>query len=269
MDNFLPQLVDIALHAGRTIMDVYDTEFVAGEKADGSAITEADDAAERVILAGLKALAPDIPVLAEEAAARGDIPELGERFFLVDPLDGTREFVNRTGEFTVNIALIEKGAPVMGVVYAPALHRLWAGSQNDSAWAAETEPDGSALRGDRTEIAVRPVPVAGLIAVASRSHRSAETEELLEKLGAQDFKPAGSSLKFCLVAEGEADVYPRLGRTMEWDTAAGQAVLTAAGGAVHAYEDGAETGPLAYGKAERGYDNPYFIAWGRRSEGRA
>lgn len=264
----IDDLVTIALAAGDDIMAIYATDFDAGEKADGSAITAADDAAEKTILTRLAALYPDIPVLAEECASRGEIPELGNRFFLVDPLDGTREFVNRTGEFTVNIALIEDGRPVAGVVFAPAMGRLWAGSEGNGAFAQEVADTPFTLQGDPKTITVRDVPETGLVAVASRSHRSAETEELLTRLGAEDFKPAGSSLKFCLVAEGEADVYPRLGRTMEWDTGAGQAVLEAAGGCVHEIEDSEEGGPLFYGKAPRGYDNPHFIAWGRRAEAR-
>lgn len=260
MDNFIDPLVATALDAGRAIMDIYGRDFEAGEKADGSAITEADDAAEKIILAALDTIAPSIPVLAEEAASRGEIPELGDDFFLVDPLDGTREFVNRTGEFTVNIARVQNGRPTAGVVFAPAQNRLWVGEVGVGAWVATTVA-GADLK-DRAAIQARPRPSTGLIAVASRSHRSAETEDLLTALGAADFKPAGSSLKFCLVAEGDADVYPRLGRTMEWDTAAGQAVLMAAGGRVHVLDGTQEGGPLTYGKKDRGYDNPHFIAWG-------
>lgn len=258
----IDDLISIALAAGDKIMEIYNTDFDSGKKADGSAITEADDAAEKLILSRLADLYPDTPVLAEEGASRGEIPELGERFFLVDPLDGTKEFVNKTGEFTVNIALIEHGVPVGGVVLAPALGRLWAGTVSDGAFAETIAGSPLELKGDRAPIEARPCPEKGRIAVASRSHRSAETEALLTKLGAEDFKPAGSSLKFCLVAEGDADVYPRLGRTMEWDTAAGQAVLEAAGGRVHELNGEEEGAPLRYGKESRGYDNPHFIAWG-------
>ena len=255
-------LARIAHRAGSLIMAIYETDFAAREKADGSALTEADGQAEAMILDALRAAYPDVPVLAEEAAAAGDIPELGDRFFLVDPLDGTREFVNRTGEFTVNIALIEDGVPVVGAVYAPAMSKMYAGAAGQGATVQDWAPGGE--RGDAASCATRERPEGGLTAVASRSHRSAETEAFLSDLGATDFEPAGSSLKFCLVATGQADVYPRLGRTMEWDTGAGQAVLEAAGGRVHALdESGRELGPLRYGKAERGYDNPHFIAWGR------
>ena len=256
MSDALDELAALARRAGALVMTIYARGFEASEKADGSAVTEADDAAEALILAGLAELYPGVPVLAEEAAARGEIPDLGERFFLVDPLDGTREFINRTGEFTVNIALVEDGRAVMGVVFAPAADRLFAGAQGRGAWVEED--------GTRRVIETRARPEGTLVAVASRSHRSPETQAFLDDLGVTDFEPAGSSLKFCLVAAGEADVYPRLGRTMEWDTGAGQAVLEAAGGRVHELdESGREGAPLRYNKAARSYDNPHFIAWGR------
>lgn len=256
-------MVAITLDASHKIMEVYNSDFAAEEKADGSAVTEADKAGEAVILAGLKNLAPEIPVLAEEEAAAGNIPELGQKFFLVDPVDGTREFVNRTGEFTINIALIEDGKPMMGVVYAPASDRLYIGETGKGAVKIMHKPSDELDYNTAVKIETR-VPTKDLIAVASRSHRSAETETLLKELGVIDFTPAGSSLKFCLVAEGIADVYPRLGRTMEWDTGAGQAVLEAAGGRVMEFVDGAETKtPLVYNKAQRGFDNPYFIAWAK------
>ena len=255
MSDDLDELAALARRAGDLIMDIYARGFEASEKADGSAVTAADDAAEALILAGLAEAYSGVPVLAEEAAARGEIPDLGPRFFLVDPLDGTREFVNRTGEFTVNIALVEDGRPVLGIVLAPAADRLFAGAAGRGAWVEE---DGA-----RRAIRTRERPEGALVAVASRSHRSPETQAFLDDLGVTEFEPAGSSLKFCLVANGEADVYPRLGRTMEWDTGAGQAVLEAAGGRVHALDgSGQELGPLAYGKKDRGYDNPHFIAWG-------
>lgn len=261
--TLLDGMIDLALGAGEKICSIYNTDFDAEIKGDGSPVTQADQMGEDFILAGLKALAPEIPVLAEESAAAGNIPDLGNRFFLVDPLDGTKEFIKKTGEFTVNIALIEDGKPVAGVVYAPASEKLYYGSTSGGAYLQKIAPGEDRARANGPEkITVRRRKADGLIAVASRSHRSAETEELLEKLGAVDFTPAGSSLKFCLVAEGLADVYPRLGRTMEWDTGAGQAVLEAAGGRVNRYEDDEEKGPLTYNKQERGYDNPYFIAWG-------
>lgn len=252
-------LARLALDAGAAAMDIYSTDFEASAKADSSPVTEADRIGEQIILAGLADAAPGIPVLAEEKASAGDIPDpLGDLFFLVDPLDGTKEFLKRTGEFTVNIALIASGRPAIGVVYAPALGALYVGDEN-GAWRSDVV--SGALVGEPRSISARLAPQNGLIAVASRSHRSPETDDYLSKLNIADFTAAGSSLKFCLLAEGKADVYPRFGRTMEWDTAAGQAVLEAAGGCVLTEPDGA---PLLYGKKERGYDNPHFIAWGRR-----
>lgn len=250
-------LARIALDAGKLIMDVYATDFDVGKKGDASPVTEADQKAEEIILAGLKAADPTLPVIAEESVSEGNIPEHGSRFALVDPLDGTKEFINKNGEFTVNIAIIEHGRPVMGVVFAPALSRLFVAESRDTAWQASAEAGGS-VPTERTPMKIRKAPDAGLTAVASKSHRSAETDEFLAKFNVAEIKGAGSSLKFCLIAAGEADLYPRLGRTMEWDTAAGQSVVEAAGGVV-LEESGA---PLLYGKKERGYDNPHFIVYG-------
>jgi len=244
----------IAENAGAAILDVYEGRVAveARQKADETPVTAADDAAEAVILAALRELTPDIPVVSEEAAAAGHIPDIsGGRFWLVDPLDGTREFLSRNGEFTVNIALIEAGRPAAGVVHAPALKKTWVGAGPGTARTAE----GS---GPPVPIRTRPQPASGAVVVASRRHGDAAALDRFlagHKVGAR--VDAGSSLKFCLVAAGEADLYPRFGRTMEWDTAAGHAVLLAAGGSV----DRADTGaPLTYGKA--GFENPYFIARG-------
>jgi len=196
-------------------------------------------------------------VIAEESMAAGHMPEHGARFALVDPLDGTKEFINRNGEFTVNIAIIEHGRPVMGVVYAPALDRLFVAEAHNSAWQGSAAPGGAVPTG-RTPLRIRKAPNEGLTAVASKSHRTPETDTFLEKFRIAGLTGAGSSLKFCLIAAGEADLYPRMGRTMEWDTAAGQAVAEAAGARVLT-EEGA---PLLYGKRERGYDNPHFIVYG-------
>jgi len=248
----------IALQAGELIMEVYATDFDVSSKDDASPVTEADEKAEKLILAALTDLAPEIPVLAEEAVAAGDIPEIGDRFFLVDPLDGTKEFINKRGEFTVNIALIEHGRPVMGVVFAPALDRLFVADSVSSAWQATAKPGGDVPRASkRNPMRIRSAP-SGLTAIASKSHRTPETDAFLEKFDVSEIISAGSSLKFCLIAAGEADLYPRMGRTMEWDTGAGQAVVEAAGGRV-LQEDGA---PLLYGKTARGYDNPHFIVYG-------
>ena len=246
-------LIDIAIAAGREIMAIYATDFSAKAKSDLTPVTEADEAAERVILAGLAGLDPATPVISEEAASQGRIPEVATRFYLVDPLDGTKEFISRNGEFTVNIALIDNAIPVAGVVYAPALARLfWGEIGIGAAHGALNSTDQFEWR----RIAVRATPAAGATVVASRSHRDAATDDYLKTMRVKHICSAGSSLKFCLVAAGEADLYPRFGRTMEWDTAAGQAVLLAAGGRVMTV-DGA---PLAYGKRHRGYDNPGFIA---------
>ncbi|MCL4146392.1 UNVERIFIED_CONTAM: hypothetical protein GTU68_064549 [Idotea baltica] len=228
-------------------MDIYAKDFDVEIKGDASPVTEADQRAEDLILAALRLTDPELHVLAEEAVSAGHIPEHGSRFALVDPLDGTREFVNRNGEFTVNIAIIEHGRPTMGVVYAPA----------KDPWQATAKP-GADVPTERKTLKIRALPSAGPTAVASKSHRSPETEDILKAFGVAETIGAGSSLKFCLIAAGEADLYPRMGRTMEWDTAAGHAVVEAAGGRVLT-EDGA---PLLYGKTERGYDNPHFIVYG-------
>jgi 3'(2'),5'-bisphosphate nucleotidase len=252
-ETLLAEMRRLALAAGSRALEIYGRAFAVAAKADQTPVTEADRLGEEIIVAGLAAIAPAIPVIAEEAAADGAIPTVGREFFLVDPLDGTKEFVTRTGEFTVNIALIRDGAPALGVVYAPAAGKLYWGAAGRGA-RLERVADGGAQT-----IRARKTPSRDLVAVASRSHRSPETDAFLATLDIADFAAAGSSLKFCLIAEGLADVYPRLGRTMEWDTAAGQAVLEAAGGRVLVF--GGES-PLRYGKADRGFDNPHFIAWG-------
>lgn len=245
----LATVESIAAEAGEAIMAVYATDFAVRGKSDASPVTEADERAEAVILARLHDLTPDIPVVAEESVAAGHIPEVAERFWLVDPLDGTKEFINRNGEFTVNIALIEAGVPVLGVVFAPALGRMFGGAVGVGAFVAD--PDS------RRAIHVRHPPADGLTVVASRSHGDAEAlDRFLYGRKVAALRSAGSSLKLCLVASGEADVYPRLGRTMEWDIAAGHAVLLAAGGLVSDLQGQ----PLRYGKP--GFDNPHFAAWG-------
>jgi 3'(2'), 5'-bisphosphate nucleotidase len=246
----------LALDAGEAILRVYKQPL--GEvryKADASPVTLADVAATDVILAGMSSVLPGVQVVCEETESSDRPSTVGARFVLVDPLDGTKEFISRNGEFTVNIALIEDGVPVAGVVYAPAIRRLFCG------WR---EPDGrehafeEQEEAPRCAIRVAAPADAGLIVVASRSHMDARTVEYLKPLRVKAFTSAGSSLKFCMVATGEAHLYPRLGRTMEWDTAAGQAVLEAAGGSVSCLgEAGAR---LLYGKA--GFENPDFVARG-------
>lgn len=247
--QLLEQLIPVAREAGRVILDIYATDFEIRGKDDASPVTEADERAETVILLALQSIAADIPIVAEEAVAAGHTPEVGDRFWLVDPLDGTREFISRNGEFTVNIALIERGEPTIGVVLAPALDRLFAGASGIGAFVEEG--------GQRRTIKVRKAPAEGLTVVASRSHGDAEAlKDFLQGRSIAALRNAGSSLKLCLVAAGEADLYPRLGRTMEWDIAAGHAVLAAAGGAVHAVAGQ----PLRYGKP--GFENPHFVARG-------
>jgi 3'(2'),5'-bisphosphate nucleotidase len=249
-------MIDAALEAGEEIERFYYDGCQASEKADGSPVTEADQAAEEIILYHLRRAFPKVPVLAEEEASAGRIPELLGRFFCVDPLDGTKGFIQRTGEFTVNIALVENAAPIAGVIYVPVTGVLYYGARGEGAFkAVEDKPEPIETR----------EPIAGLLTgVGSRNHAAAGTEERNARLGISDYLPSSSSLKFCLVAEGAADVYPRYGPTSEWDTAAGQAILEAAGGRVMELDAaGNEIGPLRYGHAERGFLNPHFIAWGR------
>lgn len=256
LPDVLRRLAAIALRAGHEIMAIYGSNVTAREKADLSPVTEADEAAERLILRDLAATDPDIPVISEEAASAGHIPKTASLFYLVDPLDGTKEFITRNGEFTVNIGLIRDGQPVAGVVYAPAKGEIFAGKVGQGAWAAAVGREADAGSLDWVPIRTRIATPAEPVVVASRSHMDAKTEAWLKARGRHSLKSAGSSLKFCLIAKGEADYYPRFGRTMEWDTAAGHAVLAAAGGTV-----ATETGePLTYGKASDGYANPGFIA---------
>jgi 3'(2'), 5'-bisphosphate nucleotidase len=242
---------DFARTAAREIMRIYAGDLGERTKADKSPVTDADHAAEEIIVRGLRALTPGMPVVAEEEMAAGRVPKLnGGPFWLVDPLDGTKEFIKRNGEFTVNIALIENGRPTLGIVLAPATDTLWRG-------AAGLGADKSEKGGAFTAIATRTPPAAGLTAFASRSTAIYSDLDIWFRnndLTIAERKQAGSSLKFCLIAEGQADIYPRFGPTNEWDTAAGQGVLEAAGGEV-VTTDGR---PLGYGKP--GFGNPHFIA---------
>ncbi len=247
--GLIEELNPIACSAGRAILEVRKKGISSSTKADGSPVTEADAAAENLILDGLKKVAPNIPVVSEENIQSHALRQL-EQFFLVDPLDGTKEFLkaDNKGAYTVNIALIENASPVCGVVYAPALDRLFFGDVNSGAFERS--------QGDTKAIRIRSVPASGPVAVASASHRDAETNQWLEERGITQTVSIGSSLKFCLVACGEADVYPRFGPTMEWDTAAGDAILRAAGGRIEC-PDGV---PFDYGKPN--YKNGAFIAYG-------
>jgi 3'(2'), 5'-bisphosphate nucleotidase len=247
--ELLEPVIRLSYAAGEAIMTVYGSDFEVRGKADTSPVTAADERAEALILAGLRELTPELPVVAEEAAAAGEIPVIGARFWLVDPLDGTKEFISRNGEFTVNIALVEDGVPVLGVVFAPALQRLYAGVREHGTFVEDAQ--------GRRPIHCRKVPPEGLTVVGSRSHGDADAlAGFLQGRKVASLASAGSSLKLCLVAAGEADLYPRLGRTMEWDIAAGHAVLTAAGGSVS--DLGGK--PLRYGKL--GFENPHFVAQG-------
>ena len=253
-DRLIPIIRRLALEAGDAIMQVYNgPDFEVKTKGDTSPVTEADEAADALISAGLRAAFPDVALITEEQADSHALS--AQTFLIVDPLDGTKEFVNRRGDFTVNIAYVENGVPLRGVVYAPAQGRLFY-TQADGAAVEETGEMAKDSAGPVKSIKVSTPDNGALMVVASKSHRDAATDEYIGKYVCKDMKSAGSSLKFCLVATGEADLYPRLGRTMEWDTAAGDAVLRGAGGHVVRFDDHT---PLAYGKS--GWDNPFFIAY--------
>ncbi|MFO7771580.1 MAG: 3'(2'),5'-bisphosphate nucleotidase CysQ [Roseovarius gahaiensis] len=244
----------LALQAGDRIMDIYNSEdFDVKVKSDDSPVTEADEAADALISEGLRRAFPEMALVTEEQA--NSHTQKVDTFLIVDPLDGTKEFIHRRGDFTVNIAYVENGLPVRGVVYAPAKGRMF----YTRADGVSVEEDGPFDKD--TPGTLRPIQVAqpnndSLMVVASKSHRDQATDDYIGKYSVKDMTSAGSSLKFCLVATGEADIYPRVGRTMEWDTAAGQAVLHGAGGQVVQFEDHA---PLRYGKD--GFANPFFIAY--------
>ncbi len=248
--DLLTQVGDITKRAGHEIMKVYETDFQVEEKADKSPVTEADKAAEELIIRSIRmGITDKYPIISEEAFADGHVPVVtGIPFWLVDPLDGTKDFVKRNGEFTVNIALIDAGNPVMGVIHAPALERTY--------WGAQAGVFTQSGDGEERTIACREAPAAGLVAMVSRSHRSDEMESFLAGYNISGETTSGSSIKFCRIAAGEADIYPRIGRTMEWDTAAGHAIVHFAGGNVTDM-DGNE---LQYGKP--GFENPHFIVKG-------
>ena len=246
----LPAIDAAAKEAGEAILDIYRTDFDIEWKSDMSPVTKADVDAETVILDVLRSLTPDIPVIAEEEASAGRMPKVGDRFWLVDPLDGTREFLNRNDEFTVNIALIKERRPVLGVVHAPAKDLTFAGAGAGTATRQEGEAPAQS-------VSVRTPPSEGLTIVASRRHDTGkEREVFLRDYPVANRISCGSSLKFCLVACGEADIYPRFGPTMEWDTAAGHAVLDAAGGCV------TTTTGDSFNYRKPDFENPGFLAWG-------
>lgn len=250
LEHCLACALAAARAAGACVLEVYAQDFDVRRKDDGSCVTLADQRSEALIVAALQRATPSVPVVSEESAAQGGAPAPSDRFWLVDPLDGTREFVRRNGEFTINIGLIEHGRPVLGVVFAPTRGQLYAARAGAPAFV---EDDGGARR----EIACRRVPAEGLTVLSSRSHADpAALDAFLMGRRVAAMSCMGSALKLCLVARGEADLYPRLGPTMEWDTAGGHAILAAAGGRLTGL-DGRE---LAYGKP--GYRNPPFLAWG-------
>jgi len=256
-------LLEVALAAARALMAHFGTGMEVERKADHSPVTAADRQAEEIILAGLRRVAPGVPVIAEEEVAAGRIPDISGGFFLVDPLDGTNGFIKGRPEFTINIGLIEGGRPVFGLLYAPALADFYVTLANNEAANARIEPQPGVRR--LTQCGLRPLhgrvpdPQA-LVALTSQSHLNRATEAFLARYHVIERRALASSLKFGLIAKGEADFYPRIGPTSEWDTAAGHAVLAAAGGTV----TNLEGAPLRYGNATHGFESPDFVAWGRR-----
>ncbi|WP_316977423.1 3'(2'),5'-bisphosphate nucleotidase CysQ [Shumkonia mesophila] len=248
--RLIDQLRALAERAGIEVMAVYNSDFAVDSKEDRSPVTEADRRAETLITNAIRNDITDaIPIVGEEAASAGFAPEVkGQSFWLIDPLDGTKEFVKRGTDFTVNIALIEGGRPVLGVIHVPVT--------GDTFWGSRHGAFASTGGGAPRQISCRPRPEDGVVAIVSRSHRTKETDDYLKGFAIAREISVGSSLKFCRVAAGEADLYPRMGRTMEWDTAAGHAILRFAGGTVRTLE-GHE---LSYGKP--GFENPYFVATG-------
>ena len=255
-------LLPAVLEAGRVEMAYYASGVRIQNKADSSPVTAADQEAEVILIKALSAFAPSIAVVAEESSAAGHVAKIGSTFFLVDPLDGTKEFIKKNGDFTINIGLVSKGRPIYGIVYAPAMDQLYVTIGADHAIETRIAPSSSVQSLSECQTArlhTRVPNPEGLIALESRSHRSAATDDFLKQLPISGVRAAGSSLKFCLIARGEADLYPRIGPTCEWDTAAAHAVLEAAGGGV-VQVDGS---PLVYGKTAAHYLNPHFVAWGR------
>ncbi|GLQ28240.1 3'(2'),5'-bisphosphate nucleotidase CysQ [Sulfitobacter pacificus] len=252
-ENLVTVMRKLSLQAGDKIMEIYgQDDFDVKSKSDDSPVTAADEAADAIISAGLRAAFPDVMLVTEEQSATHSAK--GDTFLIVDPLDGTKEFIHRRGDFTVNIALVENGKPTRGVVYAPAKSRMFFTQANGQS-VEETGDFDKGTVGAVTPISVSDANNSALVVVASKSHRDQATDDYIAKYDVADMTSAGSSLKFCLVATGEADIYPRLGRTMEWDTAAGHAVLLGAGGDVVRFDDHT---PLTYGKPD--FANPFFIA---------
>ncbi len=253
--KLLAEINDLAIFAGKEILSIYHRDLKVRKKSDNSPVTEADEAAEKIILAGLRRLTPNIPVVAEEEVSKGNLIDVGDNpFWLVDPLDGTKEFIANRNEYTVNIGLIENTKPTMGVVFAPALDQCFSadgpGTAIKCVESSEPQP-----------INARELPKSGLIVTTSRSHSDPrEMSKLLKNYISSKVLVSGSSIKFCLIASGEADIYPRYGPTNEWDTAAGHAILAAAGGSVKTIHND----ELTYGKDK--FKNPEFIAYGNKTE---
>ncbi len=255
-------LLAVAQQAGAAILDIYRSEHNVRFKADRSPVTDADEASERIVCAALSKHWPAFPVIAEEQAAEGNLPPAGEFFFLVDPLDGTKEFLKFNGEFTINIALIAGNRPVFGLIYAPDKSDCYVTLSPGAACRCTLHPSHNPPEPqelDFTPLTGEPQASRGPMAIVSRSHQKPETTAFLQKLGNPTTLTLGSALKFCVLARGDADVYPRFGPTSEWDTAAGQAILEAAGGCV--LTPAGE--PFLYGKREGGFVNGAFIAWRR------
>lgn len=249
----------LALEGGDKIMEIYNSDdFDVRSKSDDSPVTAADEAADASISAGLRSVFPDVTLVTEEQADTHSMT--ADAFLIVDPLDGTKEFVKRRGDFTVNIAYVENGKSIRGVVYAPAKGRLFY-TDAEGVSVEEIGAFDKETVGETKAINVSNPNNSALLVVASKSHRDQATDDYIAKYNIADMKSAGSSLKFCLIATGEADIYPRLGRTMEWDTAAGHAVLSGAGGEVVRFDDHT---PLTYGKPI--YENPFFIAYSPKVE---
>ena len=253
-DTLVPVIRKLAIQAGEKIMEIYGSDdFDIRSKSDDSPVTAADEAADAIISQGLRAAFPEMMLVTEEQADTHTVQ--GDTFLIVDPLDGTKEFIHRRGDFTVNIALVENGVPTRGVVFAPAKDRMFL-TLADGQSVEETGDFEVDTVGPTHPINVATADNTALMVVASKSHRDQATDDYINKYAVKDMKSAGSSLKFCLIATGEADLYPRVGRTMEWDTAAGHAVLSGAGGHVVRFDDHS---PLVYGKED--FANPFFIAY--------
>lgn len=256
--SLLDALTEIASQAGAAIMRVRSAGSKVRTKADASPVTEADEAAEAIILEGLGHTLPGITVVSEEAASQGTLPELPDTFILVDPLDGTREFIDGRDEFTVNIAIIRNGRPLTGIVGAPALDAIWRGAMGVGSERLRLRPGAEPKDvAERVPLRTHAHQSGPWRAMVSRSHLDPKTEQWLTRFPAVERMDCGSSVKFCRIAEGTADVYPRLGRTSEWDIAAGDAVLSAAGGVVLTLD----SAPVRYGQIARELKVPSFIAW--------